>query len=258
MVRRQSKTRLQKHRVMKQRLSPRHPWRGFTLIELLVVIAIIAILAALLLPTLGRAKEKARRTTCLNQQKQIALGLQMYADENDDLFPVQTSPGVNYFAKSNSGPNFLRAVIPYTGNPGDGKIFGCPTAVRRFVTPGEGPDAFNDSNYLGNGLVMGRKRSAIPDPASLVIVQEDWYRRNIAWLRPCSVGPARYSYWHSFYPVDGREQYTNLHDGGGELLFADGHVEYRKGRNIRSGDFGFVPAEDDWRASSAKEYSAEF
>ena len=61
--------------------------KSFTLIELLVVIAIIAILAAMLLPVLAKAKEKARETTCLNQLKQLSVGFVMHFDDNDDYMP---------------------------------------------------------------------------------------------------------------------------------------------------------------------------
>lgn len=69
-------------------LSP--PRRGFTLIELLVVIAIIAILAAILFPVFGRARENARRTSCLSNQKQIGLGLMQYIQDYDESLPAVT------------------------------------------------------------------------------------------------------------------------------------------------------------------------
>jgi prepilin-type N-terminal cleavage/methylation domain-containing protein/prepilin-type processing-associated H-X9-DG protein len=93
--------------------------RGFTLIELLVVIAIIAILASILFPVFARAREKARESSCMSNQKQIGLAIQMYAQDYDEYMPVANADVVTY------GPPGLRDVImPYCKNT---QIFRCPS-----------------------------------------------------------------------------------------------------------------------------------
>lgn len=87
--------------------------RGFTLIELLVVIAIIAILAAILFPVFAKAREKARQTTCINNQKQLALAFIMYSQDNNEFFP----PAATWTDKLALEPKVLRCPSTSQGAP---------------------------------------------------------------------------------------------------------------------------------------------
>jgi prepilin-type N-terminal cleavage/methylation domain-containing protein/prepilin-type processing-associated H-X9-DG protein len=118
--------------------------RGFTLIELLVVIAIIAILAAILFPVFARAREMARSSACLSNLKQLAMGWNMYTQDNDELFPSYHSSQTGY---EYVGSNGWKKIFPYVKNLG---VFDCPSSPD--LAPANTDAAWNsyDGNYAWN------------------------------------------------------------------------------------------------------------
>ncbi len=133
--------------------------KAFTLIELLVVIAIIAILAAILFPVFAQAKEAAKKTSCLSNAKQMALGLYMYSGDFDDYLPntswEQESAGGYQGTYNPANPSgtyqihWSYLIQPYIKN---WKIFVCPSDSKPFVTDNPCPNGLSDVGKLdGSG-----------------------------------------------------------------------------------------------------------
>ena len=231
--------------------------KGFTLIELLVVIAIIAILMAILMPTLKRAKEQGRRAVCLSNLKQLALAWIMYADENDDkivngeaynngdgLAPIPGSgmhKGEQWWTGDDCASGYMQgeqlaqdvqiraikagALFPYCKNE---KLYRCPTGVRgemRTYSIGDSMNGlYRDGTHYGDvGARVGRtvlwvkKRTEISVPGPS-------YR--IVFLDEGRVTPDSYATHYNngqwWDPPHVR------HGDGTNVSFADGHSDYWK------------------------------
>jgi prepilin-type N-terminal cleavage/methylation domain-containing protein/prepilin-type processing-associated H-X9-DG protein len=155
--------------------SPQKCARAFTLIELLLVIAIIGILAALLLPVLGRTKESARATVCLSNLHQIGIALQLYVQDNNNKLPVMrdvsTDPAV---AATNTFPAIQNVLAPQLGNT---NVLRCPSDTRNFFE-------LTGSSYSWNSLLNGEDADHLkvfniqfaPHQIPVVFDKEDFHK----------------------------------------------------------------------------------
>jgi len=230
---------------------------GFTLIELLVVIAIISVLAAILFPVFARARESARRASCLSNLKQIGLGVMMYVQDYDELYPksvmLNSSPRLipNTIALTISSQplwSWYEMIYPYTKSV---QVYKCPSS-------GYNGSYIHTANYGANsdmmpyypfppasGGVLPVNMASLQAPASTYLIMDaGYYMMAYSRALPGTNGP------NNAWYLPGTSAYNGLSAATQSIGVAAGDAyrasDYENGRHFGSVNVAFADGHVKW------------
>jgi prepilin-type N-terminal cleavage/methylation domain-containing protein len=261
--------------------------KGFTLIELLVVIAIIALLAAILFPVFAGAREKARQTACLNNNKQLGLAFVMYLGDYDETYPLgfgyaggwlwdryhatphdwRASVPLNSPLHQAYQAHWSNAVQPYMKSDG---IYACPSASLTRLNTGDYANARRAParvSYTYNGLLHGLSAAVVASPSTLPLLWEGRGKAGVEGFALTNPSlrcdnpnlPCRYFSCIGGAPANpyplgvmfALEGAMWIHQQGAVFVLADGSAKWRRlGAQL-------APAHTDWRTDPYTQYDAQ-
>jgi len=189
---------------------------GFTLVELLVVIGVIVVLAAILLPVLGQARERSRRAVCLANVRSLAQAWTAFAVANDGMLPSSDTAQTGWVVGGNSDNDIRHGTLyQYVPNP---QVFRCPNDHNAINGRSYSINDYLNGNYSPNDPAWPhiKRLSAVKRPAQTFVFIEEYDPRG---FNLGSFALPRHGDSWVDYPV-------NWHNGGCNVSFADGHAEY--------------------------------
>jgi len=255
--------------------------KGLTLVEMLIVLAIIGVIAAILLPVLGKARESGRRTACLSNLKQLGLAFNMYTQDANRKYPfagVYTpfaghstgwAPGNGHWVAGR--PNEPIACVG-PGNPAgctevgqyingwkaipeEGALFSYVRSTQVYMCPSNDTAVKKRMSYSMNCAVSGLNDVKMRQPSEIVLLVDE-EKANDGYFFAVDDGgpnPAGSTFGMPAGPTDSTDALDTVHNGGGNLLFCDGHAKFYPSDKFPL-DGTAKGKENKWRASGSPRF----